>query len=121
MSYQKERERFIAQMSSKLSLTEILYLLKSANTYQRLAVRECNGDDDLRNEFTACPLRKNEIKGICICDGTEKHERVTKSAAKMYRLEQRLRDLFGARVEFQGDPRGCTLKFDGEGVPSRNY
>ena len=45
MSYQRERDEFIAQASGEgLSLPVITKLLRHASTLQRLAVAQCNGD-----------------------------------------------------------------------------
>ena len=68
MSYQRERDAFIAKASSEgLDLATITKLLRYASTLQRLAVAQCNGDWPYNGDRDR-PLPRNEA--------TEQHDKL---------------------------------------------
>lgn len=114
MSYQKDRDEFIAFMSREgLSLTQTRALLRHAATLNRLAVAQCNGDWPAGNgerPTVPCPecanawVKSSFRKGVC-------PDCVAQQAVKKVLLPSQ-----GFVVDFSGDPRGCVLKLR---IPAR--
>lgn len=132
-SYQSEREYFIERMARRgMGFDVARLILRHANTYHRLAERECNGDDWQGGDtaigircgtLVKCPmgLGKHAVRvGDCTeCGVTDVavngHHYVTKSSVRMTQLERRIRELAARSsaelaVHFQGDPRGYEVR-----------
>ena len=149
MSYQREREDFIAKMVRHgMSTATARLLLRHAQTYHRLSERECNGDDWCGGDsalakrlglLVRCPLKG---KLACTCGklaSDAAHQCVTRSSVRMAQIERRVGTIlefegyvpnaphFKFAADFQGDPRGYVLKIaitgqlarDAVGVPTR--
>lgn len=133
---------FIAAMQREgMPVSVARLILRHANTYQRLAVRECNGDDWQSGDLVPCP--SDERAPSCpICDGTHgRHDRVTRSSVRMGRcqalIQQIVADVWAPvkyPVVFSGDPRGACVRLvvpsgksdwgnshNGLCVPTRRY
>jgi len=113
MSYQHEREVFIAQMTQEgIPLDVCLRVLRNANTIQRLAARECSV------EMSEAESKREELRAAA-CEA-----RIAKMLAP-----------YGVTVDTSGDPRGFCVKLmlpsgkyntwggaeSGYGVPTREY
>ena len=138
-SYQTWRDEFVAAASKQgLPLETVQKLLRSAQTYQRLAERECNGEDWQTGwGLVACPNTGCSMeRDYCPYCGTvqraEDHTRVTLSSLRMHRLEQRWAKQLpaGFSLSWSGDPRGAVCRLlcpdgssngwgDGLAVPTR--
>jgi hypothetical protein len=133
MSYQKERETFLAQwVREGGSIETARLILRDANTAQRLAAAQCNGDypfDNGERTVDACAecgmgcapraMRKGRRCPSCVVDA---------------RLAKRIRES-GFTEKLSGDPRGYVVKVrfpsgtyntwggreEGYGVPAREY
>lgn len=134
MSYQTDRQEFLALMASEgMHPWDAKQLLRNASILHRLAEDECNGapwcfNEEPRHLFyrgnpkgqvTACgePLVTPENVTAKI-KGSEKFSRVTCPSCKADFIERRVRRrLSGMPFEpvFNGDPRGAVLKIK---VPS---
>lgn len=141
MSYQRERESFLLTMARYgMSADVARLILRHATTYQRLAERECNGDDWCEGDtkmaerygmLVKCSESKVKGHGAMPCAtcgspdvARQGHALVTRSSVRMTQIERRIRELVDCtneplRVEFQGDPRGYCIRVliqDGNGV-----
>jgi hypothetical protein len=105
MSYQKDRDEFIAVMTAEgMSLSLAQLLLRYGSTMQRLAVAQCNGDwpaDNGERKVKTCPacemnwVGSSFKKGLCPdCYTT-----------------QRVKELMpeGFKAITNGDPRGAVF------------
>lgn len=127
MSYQRERDLFIARATRiGVPIDIVRALLRAATTHHRLSERECNGDDWCEGDtarakriglLVDCPNAAMRSEAWCpVCsarNASEGHDLVTRSSVAMERLEGRLRKLMlpsGVSVDFQGDPRGYTVR-----------
>lgn len=133
MSYQRERESFLLTMARHgMSADVARLILRHATTYQRLAERECNGDDEQSGNMVKCPMHLDRavVSSCGYCDARRiagtvfVHGKVTRSSVRMTQIERRVRELVDCtneplRVEFQGDPRGYCVRIliqDGNGI-----
>lgn len=147
MTYQTERENFIARIVKELPDTFSVgeatnaarLILRHANTYARLAVESCNGHpwqsqtpfgwatmtDEAKREYNA-KLSKAQDRWDARIERDEK------------RIEKRITEIcapLGLTPRFGGDPRGYTVSLhlpsgaynswggaeNGYGVPTRDY
>lgn len=116
MSYQHERDTFIARMATEgLSIERTLALLRAASTLQRLAEAQCNGDwpaDNGERPVVECILCGTYwvkfvlVKGQCL--DCRLVERITKA----------MPDSWG--IDTQGDPRGYVLRVIPPSYAERN-
>ena len=132
MSYQYERDNFISRVAAwGIDANTARLILRHAQTYQRLSERECNGDDWQIGALVKCPasIGKHAVRvGWCalcsVTDASLGHDRVTRSSVRMDQIEARIRAICESGVtrsvqpEFQGDPRGYTVKLVFLGVTS---
>lgn len=131
MSYQNERDQFLARMTAEgLPLHIITSLLRSATTLQRLAEAQCNGDwpaDNGERKVVQCVsceqswVPSNLKKTAYMTEG--------KGGRTYYRLEcqdcrmmRRLVALMpsGWAIDTQGDPRGYVLRVIPPSYAERN-
>lgn len=139
MSYQRERDQFIARMTREgLDLGIVLALLRAATTLQRYAELACSSKavDRDRVDCPASPVhryhvrikgtailepreRPRKVSGPCLCDdypaglhAEGKHGDVTRIAVQGDRLSRRLAAGMpaGWELDEQGDPRGYVLR-----------
>lgn len=120
MTYEADRATFIEQMHAEGMDREVARrILRWANTYQRLAVLDCNGD---RRPYVSCPGESPCPHGVvpspslcavctpCLCDGRfwtpPGHEKIPPVVIEQARAERMIRawcdkatDAFEARVE----------------------
>ena len=117
MSYQKDRDEFLALASREgLTVDQARALLRHANTIERLAVAQCNGDwpadnGERKTEVCECGLAWAPSSFKVTFRPTRK--RVCPDCYASARVRAILPDGYGAIIG--GDPRGCTLKIT---VPS---
>lgn len=139
MSYQRDRETFIARLTREgLDLDVIRALLRAATTLQRLAELACSSEAADRDRIP-CPRQVAEklhysTKRIatavqmaerypCLCDRpTEGHESIPRIRLLDWRTEQRItkRMPTGWAVVTQGDPRGAVLQVIPPSYAARN-
>lgn len=113
MSYQRERDYFIAQVAPTLGVPNARALLACATTLQRLAEAQCNGDwpcDNGERKVTECPLCEglwvpSQIQGSRLLERGEKACPDCRTEARAHQLVE------GSpyRAVTQGDPRGAVL------------
>lgn len=148
MSYQRDRDDFFAHMiKAGMGADTIRLLLRHANTIQRLAVAQCNGDYPYDNgqrrtvECDGCgsgtaPDALKRYKGI---DPEQGDGHAPRKYCPDCRTTARIKALVagsGFMAECSGDPRGWCVKLytadstredrdSGRarsiGVPARNY
>lgn len=128
MSYQSEREQFIARMSHEgLNYHTTAKLLRIATTLQRLAELACSSEAADRDRVP-CPALKG---GPCLCDSAELHEKplppgwspgVPRIAVQDWNATQRARAAVpdGWEIDTQGDPRGYVLRVIPPSYAERN-
>jgi hypothetical protein len=121
MSYQRERDEFIARMTREgLPLDVITRLLRSATTLQRLAELACSSEAADRNRIP-CPASPVNLKGRprkptgpCICDigDSVEHQDIPRIRLQDWQVEQRVIKGMpeGWSIDTQGDPRGYVLR-----------
>lgn len=129
MSYQRDREQFIARMTAEgLSYDATEKLLRCATTIQRLAELACSSEAADRDRI-ACPAKGRPLSDPqaerypCLCDRTnEGHETIARIQLQDFRTEQRAMRAVpqGWRVLSEGDPRGYTLKVIPPSYAERN-
>jgi len=117
MSYQEERDRFIARMATEgLDIDTTRRLLRAATTLQRYAELACSSEAADRDRVP-CPGIKD--RKACICDdypagehAAGRHTQVTRIARDGDRLSRRLEAAMpkGWTLDEQGDPRGYVLR-----------
>lgn len=127
MTYTKERDQFIASMSTEgLRLDVARKLLAGSTTLNRLAELSCSSEQADRDRV-ACPGEKHADR--CICDdypvGTHaagKHQRIPRIDVQAANLERRLRAAMpdGWTITTQGDPRGYVLRVIPPSYKERN-
>ena len=122
MSYQQERDQFIATMSKEgMPLDVVRATLRDAATLDRLAVAACNGDYPCDNgtrkavECSKCGgyMVREAMNAQGVCRECRTEERAAKRMPS------------GFTLSTQGDPRGYVVKIltpSGRevGVPTRN-
>lgn len=121
MSYQTDREQFIATMSREgLPLWVTRRLLREATGINRRAELACSSEAADRDRV-ACPSPR-----VCLCDQApgegEPHVKVPRIAVQGWHAEQRIvRDLpAGWAMVTEGDPRGYTLRVIPPSYAERN-
>jgi hypothetical protein len=122
MSYQSERDSFIATMTTEgVSVHIARALLAKAKTLHRIAELECSSEAADRDRVR-CPAETSKGRYPCCCDFgytvPGQHETVPRVSARGAQIEYLIEQLLkptGVRASFQGDPRGCVLKIH---VPS---
>ena len=143
MSYQREKDQFIARMAQEgLPLQVSQTLLRCATTIQRLAELACSSEAADRDRIP-CPASTQFVRqygsarnrpmqtrtvsrkadGPCLCDRpNDGHETIPRIALQDHRAEQRATKAVpdGWRVLTQGDPRGYTLKVIPPSYAERN-
>jgi len=137
MSYQREREQFIARMTREgLELRAIHSLLRQATTINRLAELACSSEAADRDRIK-CPadtglrgllMRKRTRYALpCLCDSkfyddNRPHEKIPRIRLQDYQAEQRaIRALpEGWQINTQGDPRGWCLRVIPPSYAERN-
>lgn len=130
MSYQRERDQFIARMAMEglpLYITE--RLLRAATTLQRLAELACSSEAADRDRIP-CPAavvdlrgRARKVSGPCICDGPgDTHEDIPRIRLQDWRTEARVQKAMpaGWAINTQGDPRGYVLRVIPPSYAERN-
>lgn len=129
MSYQRDREDFIARMTREgLPLDVTRLLLREATGLNRRAELACSSEAANRDRI-ACPAltATGRTRGYpCLCDHDDStqdlHENVPRIAVQDWRAEQRIRkalevlpavmsgdELYWWSFGTAGDPRGCVL------------
>lgn len=126
MSYQHERDAFIARMSTEgLPLPTTQQLLRGATTLNRTAELACSSEAANRDRVP-CPGSISGKTEDCICDfgymGDGQHATVPRIAVQDQRLERRLVATMpaGWRVITDGDPRGYVLRVIPPSYAERN-
>lgn len=121
MSYQSERDQFIARMTREgLSLDMTRALLRAATTIQRYAELACS-DEATDRDRVPCPAVGN--KGPCLCDRpNDGHDTVTRITVREWNLTKRLECTIpkGWAMQTDGDPRGYTLRVIPPSYAERN-
>ena len=111
MTYQQERDEFIARMAREgLDMDTTRALLRAATTLQRYAELACSSEAADRDRVP-CPGLKRADE--CCCDGNGTgHESVPRITVLDWRLERRTRAKMptGWAMTTQGDPRGYVLR-----------
>lgn len=137
MSYQREREEFIARVAREgLPLSAARALLRQATTINRLAELACSSEAADRDRVR-CPRERVETHdhgtqaraerayalAPCLCDGSHgKHERIPRIRLQDWQAEQRAIRAVpeGWRIVTEGDPRGYTLRVIPPSYAERN-
>lgn len=128
MSYQSERDQFIATMTREgLALDVVHTLLRCATTIQRLSELACSSEAADRDRV-ACPADIGTVghprkpNGPCLCDFDGSHRDIPRIRLQDYRAEQRAIKAMpaGWEVQTQGDPRGYTLRVIPPSYAERN-
>lgn len=145
MSYQHERDHFIARMTTEgLGLDVIEQLLYSATTLHRLAELACSSEEADRDRIpcpaSAITLKRHARKptGPCICDrpmhvltdedcanarpGANDHHDIPRIRLQDWRTAQRVKRSMpaGWAIVTQGDPRGYVLRVIPPSYAERN-
>jgi hypothetical protein len=116
VSYQKERDEFIARMSREgLPIDATRGLLRAATTLQRLAEAQCNGDwpaDNGERKVSPCPR----------CEQQWVPSTIARGLCQDCRTEDRAKALLpdGWSLQTQGDPRGYVLRVVPPSYAERN-
>lgn len=108
MGHQKDREDFIVAMSREGVPADVTRaVLRDAATHHRCAEAQCNGDwpyDNGERKVEFCKrcesgcVRSQLLRGG-LCPSCRAEDRIASRLAP-----------FGVTPDFQGDPRGCTVK-----------
>lgn len=120
MSYQRDRDQFVARMTQEgMPFHYMMALLRAATTIQRYAELACSSEAADRDRVP-CPADTKDLRGKprkptgeCCCDinGGDEHRdvpRITVQEARLVaRLEKAIPD--GWTLRTAGDPRGYTL------------
>jgi hypothetical protein len=115
MTYQRDRDDFIARMAKRGHSVDLARkLLRYATTLHRLAESECNGDDWQTGRLVPCPGDGTKDSWCGLCGGEDgKHDKITLSSLRDEQCAARVRKaLVGTGIEpvFNGDPRGTVFK-----------
>jgi len=132
MSYQRERDEFIARMSREgLDVQTTRQLLRYATTLHRLAELACSSEAADRDRVP-CPAVQPDrrVAGVraanpCLCDFDHEHHRHTdipRITLQDYHVEQRAKAVVptGWAINTQGDPRGYVLRVIPPSYAERN-
>ena len=88
----------------KAFVLQLLTVARLARKHHRLAEMDCNGEGYIRGKFYRCD---GSMPGAYVDQDT------TIFTAEGDKVERKIEDIckrLGLRVEFQGDPRGYTVK-----------
>lgn len=113
MSYQNDRDSFVARMAAEgLSLFLTHKLLRAATSLQRYAELACSSEAADRDRVP-CPAKKSGKDADCVCDqydGTH-NETVPRIAVLEARTIKQLTAAMpaGWAINTQGDPRGYRV------------
>ena len=121
MSYQHERETFIAHVTREgLRLQTAHELLRCATSINRLAELACSSEAADKDRVP-CPQSKN-LKSPCLCDYDGAHHDIPRIRLQDWRTEQRAQRALpeGWQVLTSGDPRGYTLRVIPPSYAERN-
>lgn len=124
MSYQTEREQFIASVTREnLPFWVARILLREATGLNRRAELACSSEAADRDRVP-CPAdpRHNHKPGPCLCDSPKEHSDITRITLQDHRAEQRIAKALPPGWTFQtaGDPRGCVLRIIPPSYAERN-
>lgn len=123
MSYQRERDEFIARMSREgLDTDTARKLLRAATTMQRYAELACSSEAADRDRIP-CPAIKSGQPADCLCDRpTTGHETIPRITLLDHQLTQRTIKAMpaGWTIDTQGDPRGYVLRVIPPSYADRN-
>src|SRR4030095_3013576 len=117
MSYQRERDDFLARMTREgLNLETTRLLLRSASTLHRLAEAQCNGDWPADNG-------ERTVKACVRCEqqwvpSTLRKDGLCRDCATEARVLAAMPD--GWHIDTQGDPRGYVLRVIPPSYAERN-
>lgn len=108
MGYRKDRDAFIASMTSEGVPVEVITsVLRDAATHQRLSEAACNGD-------WPCDNGERKVRPCARCEGGYVPSVLLKGGlCPSCRAENRITAKlapFRVTPDFSGDPRGCTVK-----------
>ena len=129
MSYQRERDDFIARMSEEgLPIHVTRLLLREATGLNRRAELACSSEAADRDRVP-CPASKGT--GPCLCDSADQHAKplpdgwlpgVPRIAVQDWRAQLRANSAIpvGWSIEVQGDPRGYVLRVIPPSYAERN-
>ena len=128
MSYQREREEFIARMTQEgLSFSAAQTLLRCATTINRLAELACSSEAADRDRIPCpqtgkLPTSKEAERFPCLCDFDGTHHDIPRIRLQDYRAEQRAAAALpaGWAIKTDGDPRGYTLRVIPPSYAERN-
>lgn len=124
MSYQRERDEFIARMAQEgLDLDIARRLLRAATTLQRYAELACSSEAADRDRVPCPASRKHGKPEDCCCDQYEGgHESVPRIAVLDQQLSRRVALMMPVRwtATMQGDPRGYVLRVIPPSYAERN-
>lgn len=120
MSYQHEREDFIARMTQEgLPLDVTRLLLREATGFNRRAELACSSEAADRDRVP-CPASKTHNPNDCLCDVQPsresvdylaEHELVTRISVQDWRAEERIRKAFvkvNIAINQRDIGKGCT-------------
>lgn len=131
MSYQRDREDFIARMTREgLPIDVTRLLLREATGLNRRAELACSSEAADRDRVP-CPGSKSHDPNDCICDAQPSresddypadHQDVTRIAVKDWQSERRIARSLpeGWTLQTAGDPRGYTLRVVPPSYAERN-
>lgn len=92
-------------------LPTLLTLRRLANKQHKLAEMDCNGEGVVRGRFYSCsPYHSLKSAASAYLDKDGEKTIFTAESNKVEAKIQGICDRLGLRVEFQGDPRGYTVK-----------
>lgn len=125
MSYQKDREQFIAQIVKEIGHAgyDLAYLvLRNASTIQTCETLVCSSEAADRDRVM-CPAAKTGKMEDCCCDFEYQgaHCKTPKVEVKIMRARKRIAAAckeHGITADFSGDPRGACVKLN---LPSGTY
>lgn len=103
MGYQRDRDEFLSTLAREgVDAATARLILRHAQTYKRLAERECNGDDWQSDDLVPCPLTNADPARFCrYCGGPP--ARVTASYTGPALLDRQVVTVGGGR---RSDPLG---------------
>lgn len=114
MSYQSERDDFIGRLAKAgIGISIIRGILSNAQTIQRLAVAQCNGDypaDNGEGQSVTCPQCEQGWRGR---DTLKRYQGKGDPVCPDCRATRRIVDLMagtGYEAVCSGDPRGYTVR-----------
>lgn len=123
MSYQKDRDEFVAQITKEVTEADgrinegvdlARLILRNAATIQRCEELVCSSEAADRDRVP-CPAIKSGRDEDCACDRypDEEHRDTPRVQVQILRARQRIEAacrLWSIKLNFQGDPRGACVK-----------